>query len=68
MTVDYAIDRLQAIQADLDAGRLTMPYPEPIRRELMELADVFMAHCQTSEQARALMARIQTPETLSLPW
>ena len=68
MTIDQAIVRIRAIQADLDAGRLTVPYPENIRTEILTLNDVFSTHCKTTEQARALIARINAPATRELPW
>jgi hypothetical protein len=68
MTIDQAIARIRAIQADLDAGRLTVPYPATVRSEIVSLSEVFSAHCKTTEQARALVARVNAPATAELPW
>lgn len=71
MNLELAVTRLRAIQADLDAGRLTVPYPEPIRRELMQLVGVCVASCGNREEARVLVAQIQAPEPINaaeLPW
>lgn len=71
MTIDQAVKRIREIQADLDAGRLTVPWPEPIRREIFDLSETFSAHCKTFEEARALVQRIHGPApaaTAELPW
>lgn len=68
MTIDQAIARIRTIQADLDAGRLTVPYPENVRTEILGLNEVFSAHCKTTDEARALVARINAPATAELPW
>jgi len=68
MNLDAAVARLQTIQADVDAGRLSVPYPEPIRRELMQLVGVCVASCETREQARALVQRLSEPAAAELPW
>ena len=71
MTIDQAVIRIRAIQADLDAGRLTVPYPEPVLLEIRELSEVFSVHCKTFEQARELVRRIHAPESPAparLPW
>jgi hypothetical protein len=68
MTLDQAVTRLRAIDADLAAGRLTVPYPEPIEREIAGLAEIISAHCQTSEQARELVQRISGSGVSELPW
>ncbi len=68
MTIDHAVKRIREIQADLDAGRLTVPYPETVRSEIVSLSEVFSAHCKTTEQARGLVARINARATAELPW
>ncbi len=71
MTLGDAIDRARTIQRDLEAGRLTIPYPDPIRRELLDLCGAFSRLCRTKEEARHVIARIQGPDgppERELPW
>lgn len=69
MTLDQAVLRVRAIQADLEAGRLTVPYPDAVNAELAQLGDVLADHCKTKQQAEDLVARIQAPaRQAALPW
>lgn len=68
LTIDQAVKRIREIQADLDAGRLAVPYPVPVRNEILALEEVFSAHCKTTDQARALVGRINAPAAAELPW
>jgi hypothetical protein len=69
VNLQTAVERARAIQDDLEAGRFTVPYPEEVRRELAEIEDLFVAHCQTADEARELVARLKAkPQTAELPW
>lgn len=70
MTLDEAVRTARQIQADLEQGRLTVPYPEPVRKQIMRCCGVFMAEATDTEKARALVARLNAPEPeeASLPW
>lgn len=68
MTVDEAVRTARAIQADLEGGRLRVPYPPEIRKTILRCCGVFMAEATDTEKARALVARLQAPEPLELPW
>ena len=68
MTLDQAIQTARQIQADLDSGRLTVPYPSEVRQTILRCCGVFMEHATDSERARALVARLAAPATAELPW
>ena len=70
MTLDQAIQTAREIQADLDEGRLTVPYPPEVRKSILRCCGVFMDYATDSEKATALVARLQAPEPVEaeLPW
>lgn len=68
MTPDQAVKRARAIQADLESGRLSVPYPVPVQNELRACVEIFAGEAKTVAQARALVARINGPATAELPW
>lgn len=72
MNLDQALARVAEIQADLEAGRLAVPYPPPVSQELVVISDVFAAHCTTPERARELVqainAGVARREPAELPW
>jgi hypothetical protein len=74
MLLAAALERNAEIQADLAAGRLTVPYPEAIKKELALMGEVFAQHCTTPETARELVrlineAKPATPrKPAELPW
>jgi hypothetical protein len=65
LTLDQAVARARAIQRDVDAGRLAVPYPADVHADLAECVRVFAAYSITREKARELIARLEAPE---LPW
>lgn len=65
LTLDRAIARAREIQRDLDAGRLTVPYPVHVREDLKACVRVFADYCTTPEKAAELGLRLNAPE---LPW
>lgn len=68
MTLAEAVKRARAIQAELEAGRLTVPYPEQVARELAQIEQVLADTCKTTEQAQAVVRRLHAPATATLPW
>lgn len=70
MTVQEAVDKVRKIERDLTEGRLRIPYPPEVRKQIFECGNVFMAEATTVEKARELVARINAPEpvTAELPW
>lgn len=70
MTVEQAIATTRRIEADLQAGRLRVPYPPEVCKTIFECGGVFMAHATDTEKACELVARINAPEpeTADLPW
>ena len=70
MTLDQAVETAREIQADLDSGRLTVPYPPEVRWTILRCCGVFMDYATDSEKATALVARLLAPApvTAELPW
>lgn len=71
MTLDDAIAQARRIQRDLDAKRLTVPYPPEVRAQLAECLKVFMGYAKDNETAGALIARLEAREpakAMPLPW
>lgn len=71
MTLDEAVDRARAIQRDLEAGKLTVPYPDDVRAQLAECCEVFNAFADDNSTAAELVRRLEAPEPVKqvgLPW
>lgn len=65
LMLDEAVTRARAIQRDLDAGRLTVPYPPAVRADLAECVRVFGEWATTPERLKELAGRLDQAE---LPW
>jgi hypothetical protein len=59
MTLDDAVRVARSIQRDLEAGRLTVPYPEKIRVALRVCLSVFAREGDTAAKAQAITARLE---------
>jgi len=70
MDLDQAVETAREIQANLDSGRLTVPYPPEVRRTILRCCGVFMDYATDSEKATALVGRLLAPApvTAELPW
>jgi hypothetical protein len=69
MTLDEAVAMARRIQRDLDAGRLTVPYPAEVRAQLEECHQLLNEADDAT--AAELVRRLQAPEpakTMALPW
>lgn len=64
-TLDEAVTRAREIERMLAHGTLTVPYPAPIRAELVECVRVFSEWATTPERLKELAGRLDAPD---LPW
>jgi hypothetical protein len=70
VTLTDAIATVRAIQADLEAGKFSVPYPEPVRHMLARCYRVIAGAAIDNGTALDLWARINAPleERAELPW
>lgn len=71
MTLDEAIDQARTIQRDLDAGRLTVPWPDHVKAQLVECLVAFTGFAKDNATAGELVRRLEAPEparAMELPW
>lgn len=69
MSLDEAFAKARSIQRDLDAGTLTVPYPDLVQAQLVECCAVFNAN--EDDTAGELVRRLMAPEpakAMTLPW
>ena len=70
MTLHEAIAEARTIQTDLDAGRLSVPYPPDVRKRIMRCLAVMIRAATDTASAREIVQRLNAPEreTAELPW